>query len=441
MAQEARMRLPLAAALVAAVALAQPKTVTEDKDWAKQSAALKGTLEADVIVRVGDVDNLGFGWPEDFDPFCGRMAVSHDYPWDAKPGDVAGLDRILLSSRYKREGGDGYSSSFEAKKSKPVAVTLPLASLAGATVQNAWLQLFIDDFQAPSMGSRFQVLLDGRRFAEAERLLNAIDQTGPVGKLVSIPLPEEFHAALTKKPQLVLAIDEVTGVGDGWALDFVRLLVNRKRENTCKGTVRGRVVEKDGEAPIGQARVSLADKTSVSTDAEGTFTLKDVPTGYEVVTASAAGYADGSATADVGQGEPEGEVVIRLEKGKTFTFDQKTFQLGEAFSLKNILFDVGKAELKKQSKPELDKVVRFLKEHPTAEVELSGHTSSEGDAAVNRSLSYRRVTACRDYVVGKGVDPGRVVAVGYGPDRPVAPNDTEAGRMLNRRVELRVVKE
>ena len=101
---------------------------------------------------------------------------------------------------------------------------------------------------------------------------------------------------------------------------------------------------------------------------------------------------------------------------------------------------MSKAELKKESKPELEKVVQFLKDNPAAEIELAGHTSSEGDAAVNRSLSYRRVKACKDYITGKGIDPGRIVAVGYGPDRPVAPNDTEPNRKLNRRVELRIVK-
>jgi len=84
--------------------------------------------------------------------------------------------------------------------------------------------------------------------------------------------------------------------------------------------------------------------------------------------------------------------------------------------------------------------VTFLQANPKAEIELSGHTSSEGDAALNRSLSYRRVKACKDYIVSRSVDRGRIVAHGYGPDRPVAPNDTEANRAKNRRVEMRVAK-
>lgn len=427
-------------------ALAQPKTAaSEDRAWAAQSATLTDSLEAQVIVRVGDVDNLNFGWPEGFDPFCGRMTEAHGWPWEPTGTDVAGLDRILLSSKKKPDrnggcGGDGYSGSFDPKKTRPTPIVLPTSSLKAVAVSNAFLQLFIDDFQAPSLCSRFQVTLNGKRFAEAERVLNAIDQTGPVGKLLTVPVPEEFWADLTSGKPLALLVDEVKGADDGFAIDFVRLLVNRKRENTCKGTVSGRVVTEGEEAPIAGARVTLADGTSMLTNAEGQFTFRDVPTGFEVLTASAPGYADGSAGADIGSGDDNPAVGIRLAPAKTLVFDQRTVKVGEAFSLNTILFDAGKADVKKASLPELDKVVAFLQANPGAEIELSGHTSSEGEAAMNRSLSYRRVKACKDYVVSKQIDAGRIIAVGYGPDRPVAGNDTEAGRKQNRRVELRVVK-
>jgi outer membrane protein OmpA-like peptidoglycan-associated protein len=423
----------------------QQKTVSDDKDWSKPAASLKDTREAEFLIRVGDVDNLGFGWPDGFDPFCGRLTEAHEYPWEPNRADQPGFDRILLSSRFnpaepKGCGGDGYSAAYDAVTSKPVAYTIPTAALQGATVANAFVQVFIDDFQAPSICSQFQVTLNGVRCAECEKIFNAIDQTGPVGKLITIPLPEEFYGALTSKASLTLTIDEVTGAADGFAVDFVRLLVNRRRVNACTGTVNGVVLEKDTEQPIAKARVSLADRTGAQTDAAGRFTLKGVPTGFEVVGASAPGYNDGAGTADIGPGEDNPPVTIYLEKGKQAVFDQKRIAVGEAISLSNILFDLGKAEIKAASTPELDKVVAFMTSNPGAEIELSGHTSSEGDAALNRSLSYRRVKACKDYIVSRGIDPGRIIAQGYGPDRPVAPNDTEANRARNRRVEMRVVK-
>ena len=427
-------------------AMSQVRTVSSDTRWKDQQAVLKNTPEADIIIRIGDVDNLGFGWPEGFDPFCGHMTDSHDYPWDAHKEDLPGFDRILLSSKFNPEGefpcgGDGYSGSYHPNLSKPVTYALPVKVLAGTNIKNAFLQIFIDDFQAPSFCSKFQLFINETRFAEGEKIMNAIDQTGPVGKLITIPLPEEFYTALTNSDVFKFKIDESTGAADGFAIDFIRLLVNRNRDNTCKGDVTGRVVEKETETPLPNAKVWLADNTGTTADENGIFTLKGIPTGYELISASSAGYADGYAAADIGPGEINPEVTIFLEKGKKGArFENKQISVGETINLNNIMFDQGKAELWNESKAELDKVVAFMKANPKAEIELSGHTSSEGVTILNRSLSYRRVKACKDYVLKQGVDAGRIIAVGYGPDRPVAPNDSEANRAKNRRVEMRLMK-
>ena len=220
-------------------AYAQPKTVTSDIDWLSQNALVKNSMEAEIIIRVGDVDNLGFTWPAGFDPFCGRMTESHNYPWDANPADAPGFDRILLSSKYDpgkqhQCGGDGYSGSFDKEKSKPVAWNIPTDALKDVTIRNAWLQIFIDDFQSPTMCSKFLMLINGKRFVEGEKVLNAIDQSGPVGKLISIPLTEDIYSALNNSASISLLIDESTGAPDGFAVDFIRLLVNRKERIVVK---------------------------------------------------------------------------------------------------------------------------------------------------------------------------------------------------------------
>src|SRR4030095_1959690 len=158
------------------------------------------------------------------------------YPWDANPADLPGMDRILLSSGYDPNaehacGGDGYSGSYDSDKSKPVAWNIPLDALQGANITNAFLQIFIDDFQAPTFCSKFELDINGKRYSAGEKLLNAIDQTGPVGKLLVIPLSEDYYTALNSSKILIVKIDEGTGSTDGFAVDFLRLLVNRKREN------------------------------------------------------------------------------------------------------------------------------------------------------------------------------------------------------------------
>ena len=179
---------------------------------------------------------------------------------------------------------------------------------------------------------------------------------------------------------------------------------------------------------------------AVETNANGEFELKDIPTGFEVLGASASGYVDGSATADIGQGNDNPEVTIYLAKGKSAKFNNQNLNVGESITLNNILFDQGKADIKNESKPDLEKLVTFLQANPNAEIELSGHTSSEGERNYNKSLSYKRVKACKDYVVAKGIAEDRIIAIGFGPDRPVAPNDTEVNRAKNRRVEMRLKK-
>lgn len=440
-----KLWLLLNAALYTTVITAQVKTVSADTDWSSQQAVLKNSMEADFIIRVGDVDNLGFGWPEGFDPFCARMTEAHGYPWDANPADLPGFDRILLSSKYDPAkdhpcGTDGYTGSFDKEKCKPVTWTIPTDALKAASVQNAWLQIFIDDFQSPTFCSKFQLFVNGKHFVEGEKILNAIDQTGPVGKLISIPLTEDIYQALPAANSIAILIDEANGAGDGFAVDFIRLLVNRKRENSCKGNIHGKVLVKGTEAPVPGAKVFTSDNTAVTTGSKGEFEMKAIPTGFEVIGASASGFVDGSATADIGQGDDNAELIIYLEKGKGTKFNNQQIVVGQTITLNNILFDQGKADIKNESKPELDKLVAFMQANPGAEIELSGHTSAEGERNYNRSLSYKRVKACKDYIVAHGIAEDRIIAIGFGPDRPVAPNDTEASRAKNRRVEMRLKK-
>jgi outer membrane protein OmpA-like peptidoglycan-associated protein len=373
------------------------------------------------------------------------MTESHFFPWPADPADLPGFDRILLSSKFiqgkePRCGADGYTGSYDAAKSKPVTWTIPTDVLKQATIENAYLQIFIDDFQSITFCSKFQLTLNGKRFVEGEKVLNAIDQTGPVGKLIAIPLTEEFYPILSTSNNITLLIDESTGAADGFAIDFIRLLVNRKRENSCRGNVKGRVLEKGTDKVIAGAKVFTSENVAITSNSKGEFELKNIPTGFEVLHASASGYSDGTTTTDIGQGNENEEAVIYLSKGKSAKFDNKQINVGESITLGNILFDQGKADLRNESKVELDKVVAFLKANPNAEIELSGHTSSEGERTYNRSLSYKRVSACKEYIVTKGSTADRIIAIGFGPDRPVASNDTEAGRAQNRRVEMRITK-
>ena len=427
-------------------AAAQVTTVSADKNWKQQVVELKNTVEADYIIRIGDVDNLGYGWPDGFDPFCGRMTDAHGYPFEPSKDDIKGTDCILLSSKFKADqelkcGADGYTFYHIPRFIKPQTFQIPTQSLKGIAPENAWLQLFIDDFQAPTFCSRFQVTLGGKRFTEAEMVLNAIDQTGPVGKLVSIPIPEAYFELIANGKDLSLLIDEVTGAGDGFAIDFIRLLINRNRENTCKGNLTGYVLDKVSWEPISGAKITTFYGQGVTSNGEGKFEFQDLYVGYEVLVASKAGYQDTRQGADIAPNDESEIVYIYMDTaGSSIEYNDTKLMAGDKMVLNNILFDRGKANIRPDVEPELTQLLRLMLDNESLEIELSGHTSSEGDLALNRSLSLQRVNACKEYLVQRGVDPFRISTIGYGPERPVAPNDTELNRAKNRRVELRIVK-
>ncbi|WP_088339875.1 OmpA family protein [Robiginitalea sediminis] len=107
---------------------------------------------------------------------------------------------------------------------------------------------------------------------------------------------------------------------------------------------------------------------------------------------------------------------------------------------RTILFDTGKASLKPETTRVFVDIIRILNEYPTARFTVEGHTDSQGSNATNQRLSEQRANAVRDFLIEEGVDASRLQAIGYGEDRPIASNNTRAGRTQNRRVEINLIK-
>ena len=104
-----------------------------------------------------------------------------------------------------------------------------------------------------------------------------------------------------------------------------------------------------------------------------------------------------------------------------------------------VTFDFAKYDLKPQFYPALNTIASTLKEYNQTIVEVSGHTDSIGSDAANQTLSERRANAVSSYLIGQGVQRERFEVVGMGERYPVASNDTDSGRALNRRVEIRLL--
>jgi outer membrane protein OmpA-like peptidoglycan-associated protein len=121
-------------------------------------------------------------------------------------------------------------------------------------------------------------------------------------------------------------------------------------------------------------------------------------------------------------------------------FRLQPVEVGTTVILKNVLFRQGTPELLPESYEELDRIVEFLKANPKVEIELSGHTDNRGSYRALMDLSQKRVNQVKQYLVSKGIEARRITGKGYGGTRPVASNETEETRQLNRRVEFTIKK-
>lgn len=106
----------------------------------------------------------------------------------------------------------------------------------------------------------------------------------------------------------------------------------------------------------------------------------------------------------------------------------------EKIAQKDLLFQTGKATILQSSYNSLNQLAKWLKENPTFNLELIGHTDSQGMDSYNLKLSKDRANAVKTYLAGQGVEETRMIADGKGESEPIASNDTAEGREKNRRV-------
>src|SRR5262249_25659292 len=109
---------------------------------------------------------------------------------------------------------------------------------------------------------------------------------------------------------------------------------------------------------------------------------------------------------------------------------------GLVLTLDSVIFGPNQTALASGAMNRLYPLVTFLKAHPERHVTIEGYTDSRGSASHNLGLSQRRAEAVRSFLIQNGIEPTHITATGYGNASPIAPNNTEAGRLQNRRVEV-----
>ena len=162
-------------------------------------------------------------------------------------------------------------------------------------------------------------------------------------------------------------------------------------------------------------------------------------------TASLTGFADSAETSAIAIAAVRSvtgvaEVKTKIIPGSKTSVESTKFEtkLQDVIAGQIVEFDTASSKLTLTGKELLNQMVLVLKEFPGKSVEVSGHTDSEGYYDMNLILSKERAAAVKAYLVTQGIEPGRLYAVGVGPDNPVADNNTKEGRQKNRRIEFHV---
>jgi len=482
-------------------------TGNQAHDWALAYERTVGGPEADLVVRTGDINNLGFGWPPGFDPFSGQSTPVHPGPNIYRIPSIAppGTDRIMLGTGLtpvhmivqhtagepdqitidgltKTVGGDGYSWSLgscfmladrvlsktgdqilngmqlppgvskdvlkvapddaaKCTRDRQLTIPAPIVLMLGALptkINEVVFQIFADDFQSPDYGSHFQVSLNGTRIPTFEYAINSLDQSGPIGKLVTLKLLPEYWSLLKAGTVKVLIDDPTTHRQDGYAVDFVRILVN-PHNFKYQVSLTATVTDASTNKPIAGAMVG-AGFASTLTDQQGKCELKGIPAGLVVATANAPGYDESSVPVDLPAGQSgHADIQLHPHQESTADLEKSIAQTGTA-TIYGIHFDTGSSKLRADSMPALNAVLGLINGRPGSKWIIAGHTDNIGSDALNIPLSKARAASVGSWLNAHGIASDRLEPQGFGSTRPVADNATANGRALNRRVEVSLAK-
>jgi outer membrane protein OmpA-like peptidoglycan-associated protein/tetratricopeptide (TPR) repeat protein len=238
-----------------------------------------------------------------------------------------------------------------------------------------------------------------------------------------------------KGTEAFISAERENGFGN---IDIYRFELPEQSRPASVSYVQGKVYDKNTLLPL-KAAIELIDMqkntvivNSTSDPITGEF-LMSLPVDKDyAVNIARSGYLFYSTNFNVSRGN-DSVNPIKLD------IPMQPLAVGEKVVLHNIFFETDKFELLSYSQSELERLITFMTKNTTTQIEIGGHTDSEGSETHNNQLSQNRAKAVYDYLVSKGVEAGRLTFKGYGESAPIESNDTPEGRAKNRRTEFKVV--
>lgn len=176
---------------------------------------------------------------------------------------------------------------------------------------------------------------------------------------------------------------------------------------------------------------SIPTGSIVGKFSDSTFSFEIFGTAKYQITAEAAGYTPRTVIVD-----PKD-----IDSNRRLLRDIVLMPSGETIRLDHLIFAQGKSAIDRESFNELDEVAQLLKENGKMIIQLEGHTDNQGSASANMKLSQARVEAVKKYLVKKGISKSRVKTKAFGGTEPMQNEMTPEARALNRRVEMRILKD
>lgn len=354
--------------------------------------------------------------------------------WDTQPSLSADGSTLYFVS--KRSGGKGGSDLYFSTLTPEGEWTTPLN--LGDSINTPYDELspFIHpDNQTLYFASNGHPGMGGMDLFLARR-----KEDGTWGKPVNLGYPintpeEETSLAVSALgTEAFYAANRKEGYGN---LDIYSFNLYPKARPLATTYVKGHVKDAESGKPLGSE-----------------LTLIDLATGKKI--------------AETSSNPADGEFLVCLPSGKSYAFNigltgylfysghfdlpsgdsLDTYQqdvmlqpirAGKSVVLENIFFETGSFQLSASSAYELNRLVELLNKNPNLKLEVSGHTDNVGEAKANLLLSENRAKSVVTYLESKGIARERLKPTGYGNTKPIAPNETEAGRKKNRRTEFTVL--
>lgn len=339
------------------------------------------------------------------------------------------------------------------KRGQVVGVILSLAMLFGAVAADAKPVAKIDNFvfmvdQSGSMYMRHQECNEVLKMLLAKQILTGLSEAicplgykgslylfAPFQPLVT-PAPynkAQFADAVKKIPDSQPIFDRQTPMGDGLA-DLDPILAQLPGKTAI-------IVVSDGWSnwgsdPVAQARNIYAKYPNACIHI---ISLADRKEGKEIIDqihklSPCSVLANGCALLKDGMGKFVKDVFCDEGAAEALPVAK------EKMVLRGIHFDFDKYNIKPEWEPVLNEAAERLRSNPNISVVLEGHTDAMGTVEYNDRLGLRRAQAVQAYMIKKGVSAHRMKVVSYGEMRPVADNNTEEGRAMNRRTEINIVQ-